>query len=432
LSGDSIFALASGRGRAGVAIVRVSGPNAALALARIAHLRDPAPRRAAMCRLVDGGGVAIDDALVLWFAGPASFTGEDVAEFHVHGGRAIIEALLATLDALPGLRPAEPGEFTRRAVLNGKLDLTRAEAIADLVDAETEAQLRQALSQYEGGLAALYDGWRKRLIEAGAWVEAAIDFAEEEIPESAIVRTMAQSAEILGEIRKHLDDSRRGEIVREGVRLAIIGPPNAGKSSLLNALARRDVAIVSEMPGTTRDVIEVKLDIGGYPVVVWDTAGLRDSTDAVESEGVRRALASAKHADLVLLLLDGVNPSVGYWPHADLTVWNKCDLPWPAIRPGLRISARTGDGLEALLAELSLLVRARLERPGEAPPITRARHRHALEEAVASLSRALSAPEPELMAEDLRLALRALGRITGRVDIEDLLDVIFRDFCIGK
>jgi tRNA modification GTPase len=432
LSGDTIFALASAYGRAGVAIVRVSGPCASLALTKIAGLSKPEPRRAVVRTLFDGEGAAIDDALVLWFAGPASFTGEDVAEFHVHGGRAIIETLLAALSALPGMRPAEPGEFTRRAVENGKLDLTRAEAIADLVDAETEAQRRQALRQYEGALTSLYDGWRERLIAASAWAEAAIDFSEEEIPEDLRKRSGRQAFEILDEIKAHLNDSHRGEIVRDGVRLTVIGPPNAGKSSLLNALARRDVAIVSETPGTTRDVIEVKLDIGGYSVIVSDTAGLRETYDAVESEGVRRALASAEHADLVLLLLDGSQPFGGEWPKADLTVWNKSDLPWPWQQSGLRISARSGDGLEALLTELSRQVREKLERPNEAPPITRARHRRALEEAAASLTRALNASEPELMAEDMRLALRSLGRITGRVDIEDLLDVIFRDFCIGK
>lgn len=432
MSGDTIFALASAHGRAGVAIVRVSGPNASLALATIAGLSNPAPRRAVMRPLATPDGEMIDDALVLWFARPASFTGEDVAEFHVHGGRAIIEALLGALSALPGLRAADPGEFTRRAVENGKVDLTRAEAIADLVDAETPGQRRQALRQYEGALAALYDGWRDRLIKASAWTEAAIDFSEEEIPETVLENARREAAGILEEMQLHLDDSRRGEIVREGVRLAIIGPPNAGKSSLLNALARRDVAIVSEVPGTTRDVIEVKLDIGGYPVIVSDTAGLRETSDAVESEGVRRAFATADQADLVLLLLDGTAPPHGHLPGADLTVWNKSDLPWPASHAALRVSVQTGEGLGALLTELSRLVREKLDRPNEAPPITRARHRHALLVASASLRRAVTAPEPELLAEDMRLAMRALGRITGRVDVEDLLDVIFRDFCIGK
>lgn len=432
MSGDTIFALASSPGRAGVAIVRVSGPNALLALATIAKLSDPEPRRATMRTLVDAEGAAIDDALVLWFAQPASFTGEDVAEFHVHGGRAIIDALLGALSALSGLRAAEPGEFTRRAVENGKLDLTRAEAIADLVDAETEGQRRQALRQYEGGLAALYDGWRDRLIKAGAWTEAAIDFSEEEIPESVIAEAKAQIAGIEKEIREYLDDSRHGEIVREGLYLAIIGPPNAGKSSLLNALARREVAIVSETPGTTRDVIEVRLDIAGYPVIASDTAGLRESENAIESEGVRRALASADNADLVLLLQDGSSPVEGKWPEHDLLVWNKSDLPWPSEQSGPRISAHSGDGMDALLAKLSQLIRNKLERPSEAPPITRLRHRYALQITAASLARALAASEPELVAEDMRLAARALGRITGRVDIEDLLDVVFRDFCIGK
>ena len=431
LSGDTIYALASAHGRAGVAVVRVSGPNASLALAKIAGLSGPEPRRAIMRPLTARDGEMIDDALVLWFVSPASFTGEDVAEFQVHGGRAIIDALLAELAALPGLRPAEPGEFTRRAVENGKLDLTRAEAIADLVDAETEGQRRQALRQYEGALAMLYDGWRSRLIKASAWAEAAIDFSEEEIPLNILMKSRAEVAEILAEIRHHLDDSRRGEIVREGIHLAIIGPPNAGKSSLLNALAKRDVAIVSETPGTTRDVIEVKLDIAGYPVIASDTAGLRETSDAIELEGVRRAINTADAADLTLLLLDGSNPAEGPWPPTDLIVWNKSDLPH-GDRKGLRISVRTGDGVEALLGEIARLVEKKFERPEEPPPITRARHRHALASAAGSLGRVGTASEPELIAEDMRLAMRALGRITGRVDIEDLLDVIFRDFCIGK
>jgi len=435
---DTIFALSSGAGRAGVALIRVSGPHAGAALAALAGSKSFEPRKAKLARLNDKNGEAIDDALVLWFAAPASFTGEDVAEFHVHGGRAIIEALLAALAALPGLRPAEPGEFTRRAVENGKFDLTRAEALADLIDAETDSQRRQALRQYEGALAALYEGWRDRLIRAGAWAEAAIDFSDEEIPDDVIAGARRTAGDILKEIQAHLNDSGRGEIVRNGVHLTVFGKTNAGKSSFVNALAKRDVAIVSPIPGTTRDVIEVHLDLGGYAVIVSDTAGLRPAEEAIESEGIRRALARTESADIALLLLDGtaVDPFAGLpegaRERASLAVWNKSDLPWPEHRDGLRISAKTGEGIDALVEALSKLIKQSLEGKGESPPLTRARHRHALEQAADALSRAVAAQDTELMAEDLRLALRALGRITGRVDIEELLDVIFRDFCIGK
>jgi tRNA modification GTPase len=435
---DTIYALSSAPGRAGVAVIRVSGPTAGEVLTRLTTAGLPAPRRAVLRRLIDAAGDTIDQALVLWLAGPASFTGEDMAEFHVHGGRAIVEATLAAIAAMPECRPAEAGEFTRRAVEAGKLDLTQAEAILDLIDAETEAQRRQAVRQYEGSLTGLYEGWRGRLIRALAWAEAAIDFSDEELPDDVVARAKAEVADIHGEIVAHLADARRGELVREGLFLTVIGPPNAGKSSLINALARRDVAIVAETAGTTRDVIEVRLNIGGYAVIVADTAGLRAAADAVESEGVRRALARAGQSDLVLLLLDGSAAAPlaglpeGTAANADLTVWNKADLPAPAPRHGLTLSLRTSAGLDALLAVIERQVAERLDRPAEAPVLTRARHRHALEQAAAALLRSQGARESELFAEDLRLAVRAIGRITGRVDVEELLDVVFRDFCIGK
>ena len=431
---DTIFALSSAPGRAGVALFRVSGPQAGAAVRALTGQGPPHPRRAALRAFVDGKGRAIDHGLLLWFPGPASFTGEDCAEFHAHGGRAIADGLMEALGAVPGLRPAEAGEFTRRAVENGKLDLTRAEALADLIDAETESQRRQALRQYGGAAEALYEDWRTRLIAAGALAEAAIDFAEEELPEDVETRARENLTAIQAEIAAYLNDAGRGELIRDGVHLTVIGPPNAGKSSLINALAKRSVAIVSDIPGTTRDVIDIRLDLGGYLVTISDTAGLRESGDAIEREGVRRARARAAESDLVLLLLDGASsdqPELGDLK-PDLIVWNKTDLPWPAARDGLHLSLKTGAGVEALLAWLTRLVARTLERPGEAPLITRARHRRALEEAAEALARACQAPEAELMAEDIRLATRAIGRITGRVDVEDLLDVIFRDFCIGK
>jgi len=428
----TIYALASAPGRAGVAVVRVSGP---LAKAVFLALAGPLPPpRVAAVRTLQHRDQDIDRALTLWFAGPHSFTGEDVAEFHIHGGRAARQSLFAALDEL-GARPAGPGEFSRRAVENGRLDLTRAEAIADLVEAETPAQLRQALRQYDGALAGLYEGWRQDLIAALAHAEAAIDFSDDGVGSDAFDAARTAARQIIAEIQAHMDDAGRGETLREGLRLAIIGPPNAGKSSLINALAKRDAAIVSDIPGTTRDVIEVRLDLGGYLVHVADTAGLREAGDRIEAEGVRRALAKARESDLVLMLRDGTAPyteEIAVTP--DLTVWNKSDLPNFQKRDGLTLSLSSGEGLSELIAQMTAMVAERLETNGETPALTRPRHRRALTEALASLRHGLDAPadQPELFAEDLRLALRAIGRILGCVDVEELLDVVFRDFCIGK
>ena len=428
---SSIFALASGPGRAGVAVVRVSGPLAEASLRALAGAL-PQPRHGTLRRLAHRG-TEIDHALLLWFPAPHSYTGEDVAEFHLHGGRAVREAVFSALAEL-GLRPAEPGEFSRRAVENGKLDLTRAEAIADLVDAETPAQLRQALRQHDGVLADLYEGWRGRLIAALGRAEAAIDFSDDGVGDAEFAAARHAAEEISQEIQAHVDDSGRGESLREGLRLTILGPPNAGKSSLINALARRDIAIVSDTPGTTRDVIEARLDLGGYLLLVADTAGVRDTKEPIEAEGVRRALSHAK-GGMTLLLLDGSvdDPRAGLpadLPEPDLIVWNKADLGF--AREGLSISLKTGEGISMLLKMLQQKVQHKLENG--APALTRPRHRHALREALAHLQHGLAAPQaqPELLAEDLRLAMRAIGRITGAVDVEELLDFVFRDFCIGK
>jgi len=430
---DSIFALSSAPGRAGVAVVRVSGPGAGACIQELAGSL-PAPRQAVLRRLAFAGA-EIDHALLLWFEAPHSFTGEDVAEFHLHGGRAVREALFAALSAL-GLRPAEPGEFSRRAVENGKLDLTRAEAIADLVDAETPAQLRQALRQHDGALADLYEGWRAALIAALGRAEAAIDFSDDGVGEAEFAAARRAAAEIHQQIQSHMDDAGRGESLREGLRLTILGPPNAGKSSLINALARRDVAIVSDTPGTTRDVVEARLDLGGYLLQVADTAGVRQTSEPIEAEGVRRALSHAR-GGMTLLLLDGSadDPRAGLpadLPEPDLIVWNKSDLGF--VREGLSISLKTGAGVSQLVKMLQQKVQQKLETGSDAPALTRPRHRHALAEAAAALRHGLEAPaaHPELLAEDLRLAMRAIGRITGWVDVEELLDFVFRDFCIGK
>jgi tRNA modification GTPase len=432
---DTIFAPSTAPGRAGIAVIRVSGSRARDAVVALIGEAPPPPKHAILKAFRDARGAVIDRGLLLWFEAPNSFSGEDIAEFHVHGGRAITDAMLDALSKVDGLRPAEAGEFTRRAVENGKLDLTQAEALADLIDAQTDAQRKQALSQYGGALRELYEGWRARLIRAVALTEAVLDFPDEEVPEDTLNTVRKISSGLAAEIRAYLDDHRRGEMLRDGIYLTVFGKPNSGKSSLLNALAQRDVAIVSEVAGTTRDVIEVRLDLGGYPVIMADTAGIRDSGDLVESEGVRRALARARDADIGLLLLDASapNPLDGLPDdiRPDITVWNKIDLSGPQSG-GISVSARTGEGIPQLLSTISGLCAKLLESRTNDAPLTRARHRANLEDALVTLERSRKVPDRELFGEDLRLALRSLGRITGRVDVEDILDVVFREFCIGK
>lgn len=432
---NTIYALASAPGRGGVAVVRVSGAKALYCLNALTRKENIVPRAAHLYTLYNSEGASIDTALCLSFPAPASYTGEDVVEFHIHGGKAVLAALYEAISAIDGLRMAEPGEFTRRAVENGKLDLTQAEAIADLVDAQTEMQRRQAVRQYGGALAQLYESWRRELMQILALTEAAIDFADEEIPDDTVNVAGLKVEALKTAIERHLNDGRRGEILREGLKLAIIGPPNAGKSSLVNALTAREVAIVSDEAGTTRDVIEVRLDLGGYPVILADTAGLRNAVGKIEAEGVRRAIGAAETADLVVLLRDGTLPDEDMDLSAItapvLKVWNKADQPWPVPRDGLAISVRTGHGIDQLLEAITHAAKQRTEDGGDAP-LTRPRHREALRAALASLLRAGQATEPELFAEDVRLALRAIGRITGSVDVEHILDIVFRDFCIGK
>jgi len=460
VSADTIFALASAPGRAGIAVFRISGPAAGAAVLAVCG-RDslPDPRRAIRCRMVDpASGAALDDGLVLWFPGPASFTGEDVAELHIHGGRATVAAVAAALSALDcptaPVRLAEPGEFSKRAFLAGKIDLTGAEAVADLVDAETNAQRRQALAQLDGGLTARLEGWRADLIDILAHSEAWIDFPDEDLPADVEQAARARISALVAGLRGFLDDNRRGERLRDGLQIVLLGAPNAGKSSLLNALADRDAAIVSETAGTTRDVIEVHLDLGGWPVTIADTAGLRgvaDGAGEIEREGVRRALDRAAAADLRLVVFDATVPldpasllQLGDGSGAGMTipVVNKTDL---AAAPdafsgqaAVPVSARTGDGLAVLLGRIETAAADLMQagNVGADAPLTRLRHREALGDAADALNRAAtgagSAAGSELVAEDLRLAARAIGRVTGRVDVEDLLDVIFMDFCIGK
>jgi tRNA modification GTPase len=434
---DTIFALASGAGRAAVAVMRLSGPGTGAVLTRLAG-RLPEPRRASLRRLRDPQGEILDEGLVLWFPAPGSYTGEDSAELHLHGGAAVIAAVAEALVRL-GARPAEAGEFTRRAFLNGRMDLTEAEGIADLIAAETEAQRRQALRQAGGALARLYGGWAERLTTLLAHQEAAIEFADEDRPTDLGDRARAGARALRAEIAAHLADDRRGERLREGLLVAILGAPNAGKSSLLNALAGRDAAIVSARAGTTRDVVEVRLDLAGVPVTLADTAGLREAADEIEQEGIRRARRRAEEADLVLAVFAADTPpdpaTLAWVGPGAIVLANKADIAAPPASIGgmaaLAVSARTGAGLDRLRERLAEEAR-RLAGAGEAALLTRPRHRAALAEAVAWLEQAEAAPLPELASEALRAALRALGRLSGRVGVEAVLDVVFRDFCIGK
>ena len=434
---QTIFALSSGRLPSAIAIVRLSGSQARPVLERLAG-RLPTPRMATRVLLRDIAGEPIDDAVVLWFPGPASATGEDVAELHVHGGRAVLSALFADLSARSGLRPAEPGEFTRRAFENGKIDLTEAEGLDDLIHADTDRQRRQALRQLKGLLGDKVRDWRRQIIEASALIEAGIDFADEgDVPEELMAPALTRIKLLLGEIETVLGSKSRGERLRDGLTVVIAGPPNAGKSTLMNQLARREVAIVSPYAGTTRDLIEVQLDLDGYPVTVIDTAGIRDTNDPVEQEGVRRARTRAADADLVLWLSEGELSGIGHVGEAPVwIVRNKMDLAgvWDdlqAAEPYFRISAKQGDGIPRLI---QALVSFASEYFGEAGLITRQRQRSLLEEAAASLRSSIDTVQigEELAAEDLRRAAFALGKLLGRVDVEDLLDVIFREFCIGK
>jgi tRNA modification GTPase len=439
--GDTIFALSSGRGLAAVAVVRISGPQARVALERLAG-KIPEPRRAAHAIVRDPkSGDVIDDALALWFPGPRSETGDDMVEFQVHGGRAILAAVFQALEDIEGFRPAIAGEFTRRALLNGKLDLSAVEGLGDLIAAETEAQRRQALRQYRGALARKVEEWRERLVAILASLEASIDFVDEgDVPEDLLTPATRAAVELLEDVCVALKDAERGERLRDGFVVAIAGPPNAGKSTLLNRLARREAAIVTDIPGTTRDPIEVALDLHGVPVILVDTAGVRETSDPVESEGVRRALGRAESADLVLWLVDADAAEIPSPPSARevIRVRSKADRVDSETQRRLAqagelvLSTQSGLGMDALI---DLLTR-RAEALGGPPAlVTHARQRQALSEAADRIASAINiagAGREEIVAEELRLALRAFGRVTGRVDVEDVLDLVFRNFCVGK
>lgn len=438
---DTIFALASGRGRAGVAVVRLSGPDSARALKALTGNKPPPPGKARLSSFSDPkAGEKIDSGLVLWFKAPKSFTGEDVAELHVHGSHAVLSRLYSALSGLPGLRAAEPGEFSYRAFQNGKMDLTESEGLNDLVMADTEAQRKQALAQLGGSLKQLYEGWRARLVSAQAEIEALIDFSDEEIPADLLPGVRREAEKLASEMKDQLADKHRGEAIRSGFKIVLLGPPNVGKSSLLNALSKEERAIVSDVAGTTRDVIEVHMNLAGYPAVLVDTAGLREAGDAIEREGVKRAEAASREAGLRLVLVEA-----SQWPdlppaatkHLDgkaLLVLTKADLHLVKTKKAYPVSAKTGEGLESLLDAIEKRVVTALEA-AEPAGITRIRHRRALEQAADALGRFLGHPgdaDPALMAEDLRMASRALGRITGHIGVEEVLGEIFARFCIGK
>lgn len=452
---DTIFALATPAGVSAIAVLRVSGPRAGAALVALTDRPPPPARLAARRALRDpASGAVFDDAIVLWFPAPRSFTGEDVAEIQFHGSRAASRALVAALQSMPGLRLARAGEFARRAFDRGKLDLAQIEALADLLDAETSQQARQAMRQLAGGLGQACESWRSRILAARARVEAEIDFADEDLPGGLSASAVAELGAIETEIAAVLADGGRGERLRDGFSVALIGPANSGKSSILNILAGRDAAIVSTLAGTTRDVLEVDLDVGGWPVRIADTAGLREVSavadgghGAIEREGIRRALTRAEAADLNLIVVPAdlgasalAEPMIKrLLDRRALVVWNKADLAPgfapPALAseiPAIVVSALRGDGIDGLMRRVEAQAAATLSGGGEPGLITRARHREILESTHAAVARARSATTPELVGEELRLAGDAIGRITGRTGVEDMLDLLFTTFCIGK
>lgn len=424
---DTIFALATARGRAGIAVVRLSGPQAWTATEVLAGSVPPA--RAARVRRLTYRGEVLDEALVVGFPEGASFTGEPLCELHLHGSTATVAAVLAALSSFPGLRLAEPGEFTRRAFENGRLDLAQVEGLADLVEAETEVQRRQALRVASGAIAKRLESWRSMLLRAAALIEASIDFADEDVPVDVVPEVLEVTRALLAALQDEVRGGRAAERVREGFEVAIVGVPNAGKSTLLNALARREVAITSARAGTTRDVIEVRLDLDGLPVTLLDTAGLRDSEDEIERIGVDRTRDRAERADLRVFLLDETGIPVGVTVQPDdLVVRGKADLG------GDGVSGRTGEGLDHLLRRIGKVLSARVVPSGV---ITHIRHRMVLEQAIASLESGRLALEVrgeplELVAEELRQASRVLEGLLGRVDVESVLGEIFSRFCIGK
>lgn len=429
---DTIFALATARGRAGVSVIRLSGPQAHEVVARLTGQALPPLRQAALRKILWQGEV-LDEGLILLFGAGQSFTGEAVAELQLHGSVAVSSAVLSVLASIPGLRLAEAGEFTRRALENGRLDLAQVEGLADLIDAETEAQRKQAFRVLAGDLGRRIEGWRPRLLRAAALLEAVIDFVEEDVPVDVTPEVRALLTGLISEMRQELQDSTLTERVREGFEVAILGAPNVGKSTLLNTLAGREAAITSEVAGTTRDVIEVRLDLAGLPVTLLDTAGMRETEDRIEAVGIARARERGAAADLRIVILSepGEAPPVDLQPE-DIVVIGKADL-----RPvsGLRaISAQTGEGIDDLIAEIGQILSQRVSGSGS---LIRERHRILVSRAVSALETGLDelnrgSDRIELVAEDVRRAIRGLDQLIGRVGVEDILGEIFSSFCIGK
>lgn len=443
---DTIYALATAKGIAGIAIIRVSGPKALESYKTLTDGENPQARitnRTDLKHTVSRE--TVDKAVTIYFKSPKSFTGEDVVEYHIHGGPAVIDSVLDALSHCKDHRLAAPGEFTRRAFENDKMDLTEAEGLNDLIHAQTALQKEQALEQMSGSLAALYEGWSNELKTLLAHLEADLEFPDEDMPEGVYPSLVPKIEELKASIENHLNDNRRGELLRDGVKVAIIGAPNAGKSSLLNAMAQRDVAIVSDIAGTTRDVMDVYLNISGYPVILSDTAGLRpdqitdeSEQNTIETEGIRRALNCAKNADIKVLVYDSTRPDLD--PHTkelederSIVLLNKIDENIECDKPdnAIELSIKNDTGLNQFTSVLTEKIDT-LIGTSSGPALTRERHREALKECQDALERSLNAALPEMAAEDLRIAIRYLGKITGRVDVEDLLDVIFKDFCIGK
>ena len=443
---DTIYALASGGGRSGVAVVRISGRQA-LNVLSIMGVENPEPRYALLRNLKNPkDNSVLDNALVLYFNAPHSFTGEDVVEIHLHGSKAVLSETFSVLEDIQGVALAQPGEFSKRAFENGKMDLTGAEGLIDLINSETHAQMKQAQRQAVGELGTLYNGWADKIIPLLAHYEAYIDFPDEDLPESLSQEALSKIGGIMHVIEHHLADNNRGERLRDGIQVAVVGSPNAGKSSLVNTLAKRDVAIVSDTAGTTRDVIEVSLDMAGYPVRLFDTAGIRDSSDEIEVEGIKRAITTAQSADIILLIIDASNTLItqdsidksiaelGNNTAPVIVLANKCEKQSyrvPIADNVFAVSMTNAFGLDVFLSHLQSVVLDCFGMTGD-PVITRARHREALVDCNHALQRALIAPEAELIAEDLRVAVRCIGRITGQIDVEELLDIVFNDFCIGK
>lgn len=448
---DTIYALASAQGRCGVAVIRISGPFALGTFAVMGMQRPPLERRVYYTSLKYPEGGTLDKILVVYFRAPHSFTGEDIVELYVHGSRAILTQIFHILDSIKNVRMAQPGEFCKRAFMNGKMDLTEAEGLIDLINAETKAQMLQAQHQVSGSLGKMYKGWADALLALLAHCEAYIDFPEEILSLSAKQSIHKKLVKLIAELSEHIDDNHRGERIREGIKVAVIGPPNAGKSSLINLLAKRDVAIVSNRMGTTRDSIEVLLDIHGYPVRLFDSAGIRETEDALEAKSIERTFTTIRHAHILLLVIDGCTQSIakdffckiGALADRDapiIILANKCDraefaLPEQSFfdkNALFAISTLSNAGIESFLCHLQQRIESSFSTSFKAPMITRHRHRTAIKICLQHLQRALSVDAPELFAEDLRMATRQLEQITGQTTVEDTLDIIFQDFCIGK